>query len=252
LYKQLLLAILLTAPFLGCTSAHNDRNRAEEFPTFEEYPAWFLYPPLHDEEFHAVGICQPCLDNDSSISLAATDAHWKIVNMQGLRIKSKAGISGPTPRIAHMGQNIIFETDTSKFETITTRYTVMEKYFTNNMLVVLVGPKGDSNRTIGYSHRDYGEWWLDVPHDDDFLYAVGSTPNYYYESSSWNIAMNNALIEMTRQISLTVKSLLKYDGETVDKTFIEEGDVLLNNWRVVARHYSANNKTFHILIRMPR
>ncbi len=66
------------------------------------------------------------------------------------------------------------------------------------------------------------------------------------------MALNNALIEMSRQISLTVKSLVKYDGHSVNKAFIEEGDVSLIDWRVIARHYSPENETFHVLIRMPK
>ncbi len=243
--RQLLIVFLPVVLFFQSPSAQSDRNRAE-------YPAWFLYPPLHQSEIYAVGICQPCLNSDSSIALAAEDAFWKIVNMSGVRIKSQSGISGHTPRIAHMGQNITFETDTSRYETVAARDMVLERYYINNMLIALVGPAKNRDSSINYLIRDYGQWWTDVPSDNDHFFALGSTPKYYYESSSWDMALNNALIEMARQISLTVKSLVKYDGQSVEKMFIEEGDVSLLNWRVIARHYAPGNETFHVLIRMPR
>ncbi len=239
------LLLLLTALLFQCLPAQEKPNRAG-------YPAWFLYPPLDDHQIFATGICQPCLYNDSSVALAKTDACWKIVNMSGVRIKSQSGISGPTPRIAHMGQNISFETDSSHYEPIADQDTVIEKYYSGNMLIILVGPKKFADSSINYLVRDYGQWWTDIPNDNEYFYALGSTPKYYYESSSWDIALNNALIELTRQISLQVKSLVKYDGQTVEKSFIEEGDVVLKDWRIIARHYSPDNQTYHVLIRMPK
>ena len=206
-----------------------------------------------DSSLLAVGFCQPCLNNDSSVSLAAKDAIWNILSQRTVMIKSRSGIAGSNPNIIFMGQDVAFEVDTAGYDRIVENYDILDKYFSGDMIMVLVGQKKDSILLKDDSKPyDYGDWLHDIPKDDQSYFALGSAPEYFYESSSWKEALNSALLELARQVSSKIRSLEKYDGQNVYKTIIEEGEVVLQNWQVVSRHYSPENKTCNILITMPR
>lgn len=153
-----------------------------------------------------------------------------------------------------MGQDIQFVVDTTAFKGASETNIILDKYYDShgNMLVVLIGPETDSADLANLTKvHDYGDWIHEVPKDDEYLYAVGLAPVYYYQASSWKEAKINALIEMAHQISAEIKSLQKYEGNNVYKTIVEEGDVVLKKWQVIARKFDSSNNTFNVLIRMP-
>jgi len=219
-----------------------------------EYPAWFLYPPVSEYSASTVGLLQPCLDNDSSQAMAKCDGIWNILGQARNRIITKAGLTGIDDNVLYVGQKPQFEIDSLGYDGIYDDFAVFDKFYSKKdyLMIVLVGPKGDSvGFNDGYEKEDYGDWIHTIPHDDKYLYALGSAPKYYYQSSSWKKALESALVDMTHQISTRVKSLYKFEGQSVYKTVIEEGEVVLKNWRIVARKYDPANRTYNVLIRMP-
>ncbi len=217
-----------------------------------EYPAWFYNPPQISGQQFAVGFCQPCMNIDSSIELARLDAIWQILGMEEVRINMKSGVTGLDTTYMHLGYNVGLEVDSSRFKNISENFRVFEKFYANQALVVLVGPKGNSDYSGKISDSDWGEWWREIPHDNTYFYSVGAAPEYYYETSSWQRAMGNALLKLVEQLSLDINAYKKYDGRTVRKTYVEENDVVLSNWEIIARHYSSSNRTYHVLIRMSK
>jgi hypothetical protein len=171
------------------------------------------------------------------------------------RVITRSGLTGFTQRLMYVGEKPQFIVDSLGYEGIYDDYAILDRFYdpANYQLIVLVGPKADS-ATFDINKQDYadfGDWTRDVPHDNDNLYALGSSPRYYYLSSCWRTAVENALAELSRQISTNIKSLYKYDGNEVYKTIVEEGEVVLTNWRIVARYYDPSNQTYHVLVKMP-
>ena len=153
-----------------------------------------------------------------------------------------------------MGQDLQFTVDTAAFEQALKANIILDKYYddSENLLLVFVGPKSDSADIFNRQEAcDYGDWTHDIPKNDKYLYSVGAAPGYYYKSSSWQEATQKALIELAHQISSDIKALNKYEGYNVYKTVIEEGDVVLKKWQVVARKIDPSNDTYNVLIRMP-
>jgi hypothetical protein len=195
------------------------------------------------------------MENDSSVAMAKSDAIWAILSQNRSRVITRSGLMGFTHRLMYVGEKPQFIVDSLGYEGIYDDYAILDRYYDsdNYQLAVLVGPKADSATYDSgkQEYEDFGDWVRDLPHDDANLYALGSSPNYYYLSSCWRTAVENALTELSRQISTNIKSLYKYDGYEIYKTVVEEGEVVLTNWRIVARYYEPSNRTYHVLVKMP-
>ncbi|MCP4582792.1 MAG: hypothetical protein GY839_14375 [candidate division Zixibacteria bacterium] len=219
-----------------------------------DYPAWFLYPPVNKHSNSTVGFLQPCLDNDSSVAMAKSDGIWNILSQSRNKVTAKAGLTGIDSRLLYVGQRPQFVIDSLGYDGISNDFAVFDKFYGKKdyLMVVLVGPKSDSaNFDNDYEKEDFGDWIHTIPGDGKYLYALGSAPKYYYQSSSWKRALENALVDLTHQISTEIKSLYKFEAQNVYKTVMEEGEVVLKNWRIVARKYDSSSQTYNVLIRMP-
>ena len=218
------------------------------------YPAWLFYPPINQYSNCAVGFLQPCLDNDSSAAMARSDGIWNILSQSRNKVSAKAGITGLGQNMMYIGQTPLFTIDSLGYEGIYDDFVVFDKFYNEDdyLMIVLVGPKGDSaGFSVDYAKEDFGDWIHSIPSDSEYLYALGSAPKYYYQTSSWEQATKNALVDLTHQISTNIKSLYKFEGDNVYKTVIEEGEVILRNWRIAARKYDPQNRTYNVLVRMP-
>ena len=186
--------------------------------------------------------------------MAKSDAIWTILSQNRSRVVTKSGMVGYTQQLMYIGEKPQFVVDSLGYDGISDDYAILDKYYdaANYQLIVLVGPKSDSSSYgNNVSDNDYGDWTRSVPCDNGNLYALGSSPQYYYLTSCWRTATENALVELSRQVSTNIKSLYKYDGYEIHKTIVEEGEVILKNWRIVARQFDPSNKTYHVLVKMP-
>ena len=187
--------------------------------------------------------------------MAKSDAIWSILGQNRSRVITKSGMLGYTPSLMYIGEKPQFVVDSLGYEGIYDDYSILDRFYdpANYQLIVLVGPKADSASYDAdkLEPSDFGDWIHDLPHDGANLYALGSSPRYYYLASCWRTALENALVELSRQISTDIKSLYKYDGNDIYKTIVEEGEVTLTDWRIIARHYDPASQTYHVLIKMP-
>lgn len=231
-------------------SAHGENP-----PDQAGYPAWFWFPP--DRPDYAIGFLQPCLDNDSSAAIAKSDAIWSILAQCKSRVITRAGLIGTNPRLLYVGDKPQIIIDSLGYSGICNDYRLLDRFYDKNnyLMVVITGPAKDSLEFQNYlesRRRTYDDWLHTLPHDDSSFYSAGLAPEYYYQSSSWKKATENALTDLARELSVDIKSLYKFDGDNLYKTSIEEGDVILSNWRIIARSYNPANRSFNVLIKMPK
>jgi len=165
-----------------------------------------------------------------------------------------------------MGKNIQFEVDSLGYDGIYDDYIILDKSYVNSeyMLITLVGPKDDSiNFQDNVEARNYGDWIHERPADDEYYYAAGMAPEYYYQSSSWKQALTRALEEMALLLSSKVEAMNKDETITINDHNIYnyyrisrfEEDYTLRDWQVAARKIEKINsytKTYNVLIRMPK
>lgn len=187
------------------------------------------------------------------MAIAASDGVWKIVRMHEMGVSSRSGVTGFDSYLRHMGKDIVLVVDSALHDSVNSEYMVLEKHYFSDMLLVLIGPKSDSGRSESpYSRaKSNGEWWRDIPKDGSNYYAVGLAPAFHYESSSWDAALTEAILDLASQQIVRITGIVKYDGQTLSKTIEQEGTTILRHWHTVARHYSPDIGAYFVLIRMP-
>ncbi len=217
-----------------------------------DYPTWFWHPP--DYANYAIGILQPCLDNELSVEMAKNKAIINILKQDYNQVTFQSGyFITPEGRYV-VGEMPTFSFDSLGYDGISEDYTIMEKFYDyeNYLMVVLVGPKADSGKYSNqYQYIEYNDWIHTIPRDDNNLFAVGYSPHYIYESSSWETTVSEALIELSCQMDINLKSAQVQSGGIVSGGTLVEVDVILRNWRVVARIYDPLNKIHYSLLKMP-
>lgn len=153
-----------------------------------------------------------------------------------------------------VGQMPTFSFDSLGYDGISEDYMIMEKFydFGNFLMVVLVGPKADSGKYNNYyEYLEYGNWIHEIPKGNKNVFAVGTSPHYIYETSCWETATTEALIELSCQTQINLDSeYYQSGGVSGGGTYIKV-DVTLANWRVVARVFDPMYNIHYVLVKMP-
>jgi hypothetical protein len=95
------------------------------------------------------------------------------------------------------------------------------------------------------------KWTESPPNDENYFYAVGISPEYYYEISSWKEAEKLARRNLARSVYIEIKSLQKGARQFQEITN-ENLEMDLHNIQVVSRWRDIEEKLFYVLIKMPK
>ena len=93
------------------------------------------------------------------------------------------------------------------------------------------------------------EWVETIPSNPSYYFGVGSSEEYYYESSSWQRAEQNAFMSLARTSHSSVVSMQKKSAVESQDLFNEDINVELRNIEIVARWRDINKKIFYVLAR---
>ena len=99
------------------------------------------------------------------------------------------------------------------------------------------------------------KWWEELPDDKDFIYAVGASPMYYHEESSWLMAERDARANLAFSIVFNIESSIKRDYRGIEKVVREKvKDVTLRCVQLVAREIVpvSGSEICYVLLRMPK
>jgi len=94
-------------------------------------------------------------------------------------------------------------------------------------------------------------WVERIPESSSYWYAVGIAPKYYYETSSWSQAGQEARKYLAFSKGLSIRDVTKVSGSGDSKQVLEV-DVELKNIEVIARWRNLKNDLFYCLLRCPK
>lgn len=209
-----------------------------------EYPDWFLRMPYERGAYFAVGYAPRYRSIKSSFEKAKEDLKKQLAFV----IKSK--ITGERGFIEdmYMGENIKVLPDTESVKIF--EIVVLDSAIVHDMALVL-GMIG-SSPDIGYNLFSVkGKWWEKLPEEEGYLFAVGSSPIYYYEHNSWKEAEHNARVSLAMTIETRIKSLHGVSEGLKESITQESVDVILEGAQIVARHIDRQKGACYVLICMP-
>ncbi|MFA6440319.1 MAG: LPP20 family lipoprotein, partial [Bacteriovoracaceae bacterium] len=113
-------------------------------------------------------------------------------------------------------------------------------------------PDEDTKKIVSVAQIAQPDWVEKLPNDQQYYFGVGTSEEYYYESSSWQRAEHNAFMALVRTSHSTVVSLQKKSIVESQDLFNEDVDVLLKNVEIVSRWRDIQKKVFYVLARTKR
>lgn len=222
----------------------------------QSYPNWFLNQGTITCGLAAVGYASPSFYRDSSISQAAQNAAVNVGRLQMTHISGGQAFWSTEGGTYWMGANFREEFDTLATVRALRSQKVLDSFVTSGFVAVLCGDStcaGDPSLRMLTEIRSPAPLWTEsIPRDEQFVYAVGMAPEYYYELSSWQEAERAARLNLARNVFTQIKALQKVGGREGQEIRNEEMAVTLKYQQIVARWRDPKEKIFYILIRMPK
>lgn len=222
----------------------------------QSYPSWFLNQGSIKCGSAVVGYASPSFYRDSSISQAAHNAAVNVGRLQMTHISGGQAFWSTEGGTYWMGTSIREEFDTTAAVKALSSQKVLDAFVTLEFVAVLCG---DSTCVVDPSLRSTMQiralappWTESIPRDEQFVYAVGMAPEYYYELSSWQEAERAARLNLARNVYTNIKALQKVSGREGQEIRNEEMAVTLKQQQIVARWRDPRQKIFYVLIRMPK
>ncbi|MEW6686096.1 MAG: LPP20 family lipoprotein [Candidatus Edwardsbacteria bacterium] len=229
---------------------------ASEKAIAQSYPRWFLDQGAFPDKNVSVGYAEPSLYEDSSASRAFLSACENMVRQTHTKVTGGQMFWATEAGTYWIGSDIREGIDTSKIVLKIQRLRPIATWHGNNIVVVLAGATAlqmDSSFLVCKSVDCNPPIWTEsLPRDETYFYAVGLSPEYYHETSSWKEVERNARLNLARQIFVELKALQKSDGISGQEIRNEEISVELHNVEILARWRDVKKKIFYVLARMPK
>jgi len=221
----------------------------------QSYPYWFLNTgKIHCSEV-AIGYANIRFYRDSILTDALKNGRINWSKNKRLIVNGEEAFWS-----TEGGKFILWAQVDTYFDSAKTQTCVnkLEKkdFFTNGRIaIVLLGEKNCSiapqdKRIINLKNKKAPKWITNIPSSPDFLYALGESPGYYYETSSWLNAEKRARIDLARQGNLTIKQLQKKNDREGQAITSEETSTVLHNIKFIARWVDIKRNIFFVLARI--
>jgi len=222
----------------------------------QSYPKWFSNQSDLNCKTTVVGYAHPSFFPDSSASQAIKNGFEIFARQKYTHISGGQAFWSTEIGSFWMGSDYQEQFDTSYVNIAKSHLNPLDTLFTKKMTVVLLGNSDcsiDENLKfrVRFQNTVPPKWIESPPKDDNYFYAVGVSPEYYYEISSWKEAEKLARRNLARSIYIEIKSLQKKSQQFQEITD-EKLEMDLYNIQVVARWRDVIEKIFYVLIRKPK
>lgn len=92
-------------------------------------------------------------------------------------------------------------------------------------------------------------WIKNLPVDDIYNYAIGSSEVYHYAESSWLNAERNARLTLARTLNSSIKAVQLFSSNENQAIINESLDLKLQDLEIVNRWIDSTSNIFYVLIR---
>ncbi|MFC2085077.1 hypothetical protein ACFLS9_08475 [Bacteroidota bacterium] len=222
----------------------------------QQYPEWFLHQGKISCNELSVGYSKPGYYKDSVISYAFRNGCFNYVVNECLRIKGGQAFLTLETGTYWMGAKFEEYFDTALVDQSASKLGIIDTFSSANIVAVLLSSRDCELKEI-YKKRSRVSvlptpgWINELPTDTGYLFAVGFSPEYFYETSSWMEAERIARLNLARQILINIKSLQKMTNTDYQDLTNEEFFATLNNVSVIARWVDLKRKIYYVLLKMP-
>ena len=213
-----------------------------------DMPAWFWEPPVSQGTSLAAGYSEAYFTAQTSFDEAFNDAAWRLFFDRESRVIGGQATAKVGDSMFHAGKSYKIEADSTRFDSFVGGLVRLDSIVVGKLVVMLVG-----TATVDFSRRmmpppdhanpvDFAE--------KGFIIAMGGSPKYHKEVSSWLEAERNARIEAALSLNAQVKS---YEGNIPGlgvKTIVIATDVLMKNVKIVGRSLDGKTGEHMVFVRV--
>ncbi len=220
----------------------------------QSFPGWFLYPGDLSGEFY-VGYTSSDYIKDSSIVYAKEDAALKRAAYTSTGI-DYSQVNWNTELGTYMMKREEIEVfDTSMAADYFEALEFITDFSPGRGFICLFSADGSQPDISLFSIYDIEDTdkpdWVDTyPEEEGVIFGHGISKKLYLEVNSWRQAEQRAKIDIAKQVSA------EYDSKTY-KTIIETHTITkeslmvrIGNLKILGRWYDAENKNYHVFMRM--
>ncbi|MEW5799589.1 MAG: LPP20 family lipoprotein [Bacteroidota bacterium] len=224
----------------------------------QDYPRWFLFPRDVGCARSITIITQPpTFYRDSAISHGFRLGCDLLARYTMMQISGGQTFWATEAGIHSMGARYEQWYDTALTDVYQSTLKVIDSYIDKQKTLVLVGDKqcavDDKARTMIRLDKIVQPRWVEqLPEDQQYIYAVGFSEEFYYEISSWQTAEKNAYMSLARSMHVKMQSMQKRDAIEAQDIRNEEINVTLMNVEILERWKDTKKKAFYTLARMKK
>lgn len=220
------------------------------------YPRWFLQQDHVPCKRKVVMVMKaPSLYADSAIALAFRSGCDLLAKYTNVSVKGGQAFWTTEAGVHSMGASYTEEYDVELGDFFQSKLKVIDAFYDTKKTIVLTGDSSSCalseqmRQQVRIDTVKRPMWVESLPSDQKSVYGVGSSEEYYYESSSWQRAEHNAVMSLARSTRSKLVSMQKRNAIEAQELFNEDVDVDLENIQIVARWRDVKNKVFYVLAR---
>lgn len=220
------------------------------------YPRWFLQQDQAKCRRKVVSVMKaPSLYADSAVALAFRTSCDLLAKYTNVNIKGGQAFWTTEAGVHSMGASYTESYDVELGDFFQSKLKVIDAFYDSKKTIVLVGDSASCalddmiKERVRMESIPRPQWVEDLPSEQKALFGVGTSEEYYYESSSWQRAEHNAVMALARSTRSSLVSMQKRNSIESQDLFNEDVDVDLQNVQIVARWRDVKNKVFYVLAR---
>lgn len=220
------------------------------------YPRWFLQQDQVHCRRNVVAVMKaPSLYADSAIALAFRTGCDLLAKYTNVNIKGGQAFWTTEAGVHSMGAQYTEVYDIELGDFFQSKLKVIDSFYDTKKTIVLTGDSASClldeslRERVNIASVPRPQWVEELPSEQKALFGVGTSEEYYYESSSWQRAEHNAVMALARSTRSSLVSMQKRNSIESQDLFNEDVDVDLQNVRIVARWRDVKNKVFYVLAR---
>ncbi len=225
----------------------------------QDYPYWFLFQDqVNCSKKIVTMITAPTFYRDSAIGFAFRMGCGLLAKYTNVKISGGQAFWTTEAGVHSMGSHYVEEYDSSLTYCFQEKLKVIDYFIDKQKLIVFSGDSllcslnDRSKEKISVSTVKQPPWVEELPNVTGYFYGVGSSEEYYYETSSWDRAEHNAFMSLARTAHSTVQSMQKKNMIESQDIFNEDVDVELQNVEIAARWRDVKKKVFYVLAKTKR
>jgi hypothetical protein len=231
--KIIIVIYVISLINISCSSSPPQKNKVNQIIELPWYPSWVVKLPQDSEYIYAVGSCPRTHVREDAEPRAEDDAKQELSRSIKVEVRSVMvdleGEEGQTGSYSQLHEEKSVKVDDNLVESILDKAELIEFWFDksgiagekeNTYALVRIPRREIRNKLGNFSIKKTGgietstdyssppSWLIEIPQDDEYIYAIGSCSKTYRRKDAEERALENARVELSRSISLDIQSVL--------------------------------------------